>query len=43
MDVRRDCVRFAQLEVVGWVTCYPRGYPPWNEMVRNKLRTLRGI
>ena len=27
MDVRRDCVSFARLVFVGWVTLYPRGFP----------------
>ena len=26
-DVRRDCVRFARLVVVGWITRYPRVFP----------------
>ena len=43
MDVRRDCVNRAQpLVVVGWVTCYPRGFPfPKDKRCVIKQRTLR--
>ena len=43
INVRRDCVSFAQPVAVGWVTCYPRVIFGRNEMVRNELRTRRVV